>query len=273
MNKVRRVINKLKATELRIPALPNACILKGSTSMCIYQPGILSEEIIKKFVPTRLSIKEISGVKYFCKSTKQNFTRYVGSGTRWLNLVKKYGRKNVKTLWISDWYHCPYEIQEVALHFSKENEIVESDKWANIKPENGLDGNFSSSVKGENHPLYNPTIFEFFNLDGRVFIGTFYELRNKYPNDTFQASITFILDKHKNGSQRSLGGDWYLSREDFPKKYTFIHVSGKKESNITRKEMLKIYPDIRPAEFSRLISGKPNKLGKILRRTSGWRIQ
>jgi hypothetical protein len=108
--------------------------------MDIYSPKVLSDRTIQNFLPSRLAIKELAGKLYFCKSTKANIESYTGSGIYWKKRIKKYGKENVKTLWVSDWYHCPHEIQEVALHFSRENQIVENERWANIKPENGLDG-------------------------------------------------------------------------------------------------------------------------------------
>lgn len=112
--------------------------------MCIYAPIVLSDRTIQNFVPTRLAIKELAGQLYFCKSIREDIERYQGSGVIWKKRIKKYGADNIKTLWVSDWYYCPYEIQEVALHFSRENQIVENDHWANIKPENGLDGGAQS---------------------------------------------------------------------------------------------------------------------------------
>lgn len=108
--------------------------------MCIYQPTPITQKIIERYRPTRLAIKELNGIKYFCKSMAEDIIAYTGSGVLWKRIYKKHGKQNIKTLWVSDWYHDPYEIQEVALHFSKENQIVESDKWANMKPEDGLDG-------------------------------------------------------------------------------------------------------------------------------------
>jgi hypothetical protein len=116
--------------------------------MCIYEVQSISEKTIEQFVPTRLAIKELAGVKYFCKSIVENIRSYPGSGIVWKDRIKKYGKKNIKTLWVSDWYNCPYEIQKIALDFSKENQIVESSEWANLKPENGLDG-------GKNSPESN----------------------------------------------------------------------------------------------------------------------
>lgn len=122
--------------------------------MDIYQPRAIMEETVAKFRPTRLAIKELAGQLYFCKSITKDICAYPGSGVRWQKRIKKYGKENIKTLWVSDWYHCPHEIQEVALHFSKENQIVESETWANIKPENGLDGGMdpATAKKVNNDP-------------------------------------------------------------------------------------------------------------------------
>lgn len=108
--------------------------------MCIYQPTPITQKMIDRFQPTRLYIKELAGIKYFGKTSKEDIMVYAGSGVVWGKRIKKYGKDNIKTLWVSDWYHDPYEIQKVALHFSEENSIVESDVWANQKPEDGLDG-------------------------------------------------------------------------------------------------------------------------------------
>lgn len=110
--------------------------------MNIYSPIEITEEIRSKFKPTRLYIKELSGVKYFGKTTRKDVHLYNGSGKIWRNRIKKYGETNIKTLWVSEFYYDPEEIQKIALEFSRENNIVESKIWANYKPENGLDGGF-----------------------------------------------------------------------------------------------------------------------------------
>jgi len=108
--------------------------------MSIYSLSHITQQIIENFRPTRLYIKELAGVYYFGKSVVYDIESYTGSGKVWKDRIKKYGKENIKTLWFSDWYTCPYEIQQAALHFSLENRIVESTKWANLKHENGLDG-------------------------------------------------------------------------------------------------------------------------------------
>ena len=91
--------------------------------------------------PTVLYIKQhsITKKKYFGKTTKDPY-KYKGSGEYWKDHIKKHGKEHVITLWVSEPYIDKDTIVEFALSFSKEHNIVDSDLWANMKPENGLDG-------------------------------------------------------------------------------------------------------------------------------------
>jgi hypothetical protein len=90
--------------------------------------------------PTRLYIKQCShcGLKYFGKSTKEDIEDYKGSGKRWSSHLKKHSGISIH-LWHSHWYYDT-SIVRFALRFSRMNKIVQSDKWANLKEENGIDG-------------------------------------------------------------------------------------------------------------------------------------
>lgn len=90
--------------------------------------------------PTRLYIKQCPHcyMKYFGKTHYENIERYSGSGKRWLNHLKKH-QVTPLHLWHSKWY-TDTSISRFALLFSRLNKIVESDIWANLKEENGLDG-------------------------------------------------------------------------------------------------------------------------------------
>lgn len=112
----------------------------------MYDCKSITESIISKFRPTRLYIKELCGVYYFGKSCAKNVEVYSGSGVIWRKRIKKYGKDKIRTIWISDWYYDPQLLQEVAMHFSEENDIVNSSKWANIMPENGLSGGMSADI-------------------------------------------------------------------------------------------------------------------------------
>jgi hypothetical protein len=120
-------------------------------SMCIYNNTI---------TPTYLYIKQhsITRLKYFGKTTKQDPYKYLGSGKYWRKHIKKYGAEFVKTLWVSDLYTDKTLIREIALHFSYENNIVESNEWANLIYENGLDGMDSIEAKKRSlHLIKNGT--------------------------------------------------------------------------------------------------------------------
>ncbi len=99
---------------------------------------------------TTLMIKthNITGLKYFCKSTKigKELESYKGSGKHWLRHIKKHGY-DVTTEIFAQYDNDNLLLIEEALKFSKENDIVKSKEWANLKEENGLDG----APKGCNH--------------------------------------------------------------------------------------------------------------------------
>ncbi|MBT6472552.1 MAG: hypothetical protein HOK52_14975 [Candidatus Marinimicrobia bacterium] len=107
------------------------------TSTTIYTP----------ITPTFLYIKQhsITGKKYFGKTTRDPYT-YPGSGLHWKRHIKKHGKEFVETLWVSEPYYDT-NITEIALQLSIENNIVESNLWANLILENGLDGGFGNTGK------------------------------------------------------------------------------------------------------------------------------
>ena len=82
-------------------------------------------------------------LKYFGKTTKNPYS-YKGSGKYWLRHLKSHGVKP-ETLEIYT-FDNENEPKTFALMFSEYNCIVESKLWANLKPENALDG-FTPGVK------------------------------------------------------------------------------------------------------------------------------
>tara|TARA_B100000508_G_C11451204_1_gene274173 strand:- start:946 stop:1491 length:546 start_codon:yes stop_codon:yes gene_type:complete len=79
-------------------------------------------------------------MRYLGKSSKVNLNDYKGSGIRWNNHCKKNGYESVITEWISEWFNTSEEINNKALFLSEKYDIVNSNDWANLKEENGLDG-------------------------------------------------------------------------------------------------------------------------------------
>lgn len=109
---------------------------------------------MKNFYPTYLYVKthNVTGLKYFGKTTKDPY-HYRGSGKHWLAHIKKHGN-NVSTEVIG-YYTNADECATRALQFSKDNCIVESQKWANMIVENGTDGGDTGRTNYK--PLSNET--------------------------------------------------------------------------------------------------------------------
>lgn len=93
-----------------------------------------------KFKPTWLMIKRHvkTGLLYFCKTTKTNPYSYKGSGIRWTNHLKVHGR-NVETIWCH-LFEDKDTLMTYALEFSRDNDIVNSEEWANLVNEDGITG-------------------------------------------------------------------------------------------------------------------------------------
>lgn len=90
---------------------------------------------------TYLYIKQhsVTGLKYFGKTTKDPY-KYNGSGSHWLRHIKKHGKEHVKTLSVFGPYTDKEYLIKQALAMSDWLNIVESNEWANLTPENGIDG-------------------------------------------------------------------------------------------------------------------------------------
>jgi hypothetical protein len=91
--------------------------------------------------PTYLYIKQhsVTGKLYFGK-TKKDPDTYTGSGTIWSRHLKVHGREYIMTIWYC-LFHDEESIKEFALMCSEMWNIVKSNDWLNLIPENGLDGN------------------------------------------------------------------------------------------------------------------------------------
>lgn len=93
----------------------------------------------RAFKTTWLYVKrhKSTGLMYFGKTTKDPY-KYRGSGKYWLRHLKAHGY-DIETLFAMS-FDCPKELSEFANAFSRENMIVESESWANLRDENGFDG-------------------------------------------------------------------------------------------------------------------------------------
>jgi hypothetical protein len=131
-------------------------------------------------VPTRLYIKQCSHcrLKYFGKTSRKEIEKYIGSGKRWKNHLKKYNANSMH-LWNSDWYYDT-SISRFALKFSKMNKIVESKNWANLKVEDGLEGGWDNIVwdneRRMNKSLQRKNMNTLVDKDGNTFFGYMTEI-------------------------------------------------------------------------------------------------
>lgn len=113
--------------------------------------------------PTRLYVKEhsVTGLKYFGKTIALDVEKYNGSGKYWKRHISKYGINHVRTVWTSEWFYSKEDINEFALAFSEIFDIVKSDKWANLKEENGCDGGGPGpGLCGNDNPSRRPEVKE-----------------------------------------------------------------------------------------------------------------
>lgn len=104
------------------------------------------------FKPTALLVMEhnITGLKYFCKTTLlDRVHRYKGSGVVWTKHMQEHGF-DVK-VGLLGFYIDEDRCLNAAKTFSIENNIVDSDEWANLVIETGRMG---ASMIGERNPFY-----------------------------------------------------------------------------------------------------------------------
>jgi hypothetical protein len=78
-----------------------------------------------------------TGLQYLGKTSQDPF-KYKGSGTRWIRHIKKHGN-DVSTEILLE-ASTNDEIKKWGLYYSNKWNVVESDQWANIKPETGEGG-------------------------------------------------------------------------------------------------------------------------------------
>lgn len=77
----------------------------------------------------------VTGKKYFGRTVKNPYT-YGGSGVYWRRHIAKHGPELVETVEVFS-FECQETCTEFALKFSTDNNIVESNEWANQIPEDG----------------------------------------------------------------------------------------------------------------------------------------
>ena len=85
----------------------------------------------------KLMIKthNLTGLKYLCVTTRENYVSYTGSGIEWKKHLKEHGRKfKTELIYESD---DIISFSDTCIRISREYNIVESNEWANKVIESG----------------------------------------------------------------------------------------------------------------------------------------
>lgn len=85
-----------------------------------------------------------TGLKYLGKTEQEDYNSYPGSGTRWIDHLNVHGYDISTQILLKT--EDSSEFKETATFFSNLFNIVESDDWANLRPEGGDGGDTSKFV-------------------------------------------------------------------------------------------------------------------------------
>lgn len=117
------------------------------------------------FKPTYLYVKvhNKTGMRYFGKTISNPYT-YKGSGTLWIRHINKYG--NDVTTHVIGFFDNKDQLTEAAVTFSRENNIVDDESWANLMIEAGTGpAEYSAQTieqkreyMREHNPMYLPDV-------------------------------------------------------------------------------------------------------------------
>lgn len=94
----------------------------------------------------------ITGLKYLGYTSKADPHKYRGSGVYWTRHLKVHG--NDYTTEVLQECQSKEEVKKYGIHYSNRWNVVASDKWANLKPEEGEGG---SGSKGYKHTVESIT--------------------------------------------------------------------------------------------------------------------
>jgi hypothetical protein len=85
-----------------------------------------------------------TGLKYLGKTVREDYHSYPGSGKRWIRHLKEHGFDYSTEILLAT--EDKQEFKETAIFFSKLWNIVSSDKWANLRIEEGDGGDTSTFI-------------------------------------------------------------------------------------------------------------------------------
>jgi hypothetical protein len=94
---------------------------------------------------------QVTGLKYLGQTSKRDPHKYTGSGKYWLRHIKQHGKTWDTEILIES--QNKKDIDKLGAYYSDLWNVVESNEWANLKPETG-----NGAASGIYNPMRNPTI-------------------------------------------------------------------------------------------------------------------
>lgn len=88
-----------------------------------------------------------TGLKYLCKTSRNDPYTYKGSGVRWLNHIRKH-QSYIITCVIGS-YETNEELKEAGLYYSTLFNVVDDNTWANLTEEKGDGGLIGNGQLGK----------------------------------------------------------------------------------------------------------------------------
>lgn len=191
------------------------------------------------------------GLKYYGRTT-QDPNKYKGSGKYWTRHLKAHDIDHPETLSITE-CQTVEEAMKIGLKFSEDNNIVESDEWANQIPENGQHNN----TYGINLPQ---SVKDKIGLANKGRVQT--DVHRKKNSDSHKGELNhFYGKKHTDETKKkiSLANKGRIESEEKRRKHseflkgkTYIEIMGEEKAK-EYIEKKKIYNQKRSLEMR----GKP----------------
>lgn len=111
----------------------------------------------------RLMVKthNVTGLKYLCITTKDDYESYTGSGKYWIRHLKVHGF-DYSTEVLFEAEEKTDEFITTCKYYSNIFNVVESDEWANLVIENGNDGSLSFIPTDEQRKHKSKVLTEYY---------------------------------------------------------------------------------------------------------------
>jgi hypothetical protein len=169
-------------------AFPTTLTLIGAISMTIYYLMVKTHNI--------------TGLKYLCQTKKSNPHKYLGSGKYWKLHLLKHG-KDIHTQILKECSNKD-ELKDWGIYYSNLWNVVDSEDWANLRPESGDGGpNFGAlnGMFGKTHS--DKAIATIKEKNTGIKLGT---LAERYGNDR---AMQMTEDRRKSMRQaRASNKEW-----------------------------------------------------------------